>query len=153
MTLSVIFYTYHFVRTILSIPFCPIPFCPYAILSIPFCPYHFVRYHFVLEPFSPRPYFTTCREYKNRFKIRNFLSFQIFAIVIYHFIRIYATFQMIKWCIIVNGFLNHDIKIKNGCRWHKKIITGDHNTCTGPNCNDWTFQQLSDSHYIWVFSC
>ena len=34
---------YHFVRTILSIPFCPIPFCPYTILSIPFCPYHFVR--------------------------------------------------------------------------------------------------------------
>src|SRR6218665_1334854 len=43
-------YPYHFVRTILSIPFCPIPFCPYTILSIPFCPYHFVRYHFVLEP-------------------------------------------------------------------------------------------------------
>src|SRR6218665_480636 len=36
--------------TILSVPFCPIPFCPYTILSIPFCPYHFVRYHFVLEP-------------------------------------------------------------------------------------------------------
>src|SRR6218665_1400632 len=34
---------YHFVRTILSIPFCPIPFCPCTILSIPFCPYHFVR--------------------------------------------------------------------------------------------------------------
>src|SRR6218665_856602 len=51
---------YHFVRTILSIPFCPIPFCPYTILSIPFCPYtilsipfcpyHFVRYHFVRSP-------------------------------------------------------------------------------------------------------
>src|SRR6218665_531208 len=53
---------YHFVRTtlsiplcpipfcpytILSIPLCPIPFCPYTILSIPFCPYHFVLYHFV----------------------------------------------------------------------------------------------------------
>src|SRR6218665_2453835 len=50
MTLSVIFYPYHFVRAILSIPFCPMPFCPYTILSIPFCPYHFVRYHFVLEP-------------------------------------------------------------------------------------------------------
>src|SRR6218665_1142653 len=49
MTLSVIFYPYHFVRAILSIPFCPMPFCPYTILSIPFCPYHFVRYHFVLE--------------------------------------------------------------------------------------------------------
>src|SRR6218665_644853 len=46
-------YPYHFVRTILSVPFCPIPFCPYTILSIPFCPYHFVRYHFVLEPFNP----------------------------------------------------------------------------------------------------
>src|SRR6218665_458661 len=46
-------YPYHFVRTILSIPFCPIPFCPYTILSIPFCPYHFVRYHFVLEPKLP----------------------------------------------------------------------------------------------------
>src|SRR6218665_658783 len=44
-------YPYHFVRTILSVPFCPIPFCPNTILSIPFCPYHFVRYHFVLEPF------------------------------------------------------------------------------------------------------
>src|SRR6218665_2108995 len=50
MTLSVIFYSYHFVCTILSIPFCPIPFCPYIILSIPFCPCHLVRYHFVLEP-------------------------------------------------------------------------------------------------------
>src|SRR6218665_2939639 len=38
---------YHFVRTILSIPFCPMPFCPCTILSIPFCPYHFVCYHFV----------------------------------------------------------------------------------------------------------
>src|SRR6218665_1230247 len=38
--LSVTFYPYQFVRTILSIPFCPIPFCPY----------HFVRFHFVLEP-------------------------------------------------------------------------------------------------------
>src|SRR6218665_1382944 len=37
---SIIFYPYHFVRTILSIPFCPIPFCPY----------HFVPYHFVLKP-------------------------------------------------------------------------------------------------------
>src|SRR6218665_3515263 len=50
MTLFVIFLPYHFVRTILSMPFCRIPFCPYTILSIPFCPYHFVRYHFVLEP-------------------------------------------------------------------------------------------------------
>src|SRR6218665_3492669 len=60
MTLSVIFYPYHFVRTILSMSFCPIPFCPYTILSIPFClytilsipfcPYHFVRYHFVRSP-------------------------------------------------------------------------------------------------------
>src|SRR6218665_3353020 len=50
MTLSVIFYPYHFVLAVLSIPFCPMPFCPYTILSIPFCPYHFVRYHFVLEP-------------------------------------------------------------------------------------------------------
>src|SRR6218665_2211723 len=50
MTLSVIFYPYHFVRAILSIAFCPMPFCPYTILSILFCPYHFVRYHFVLEP-------------------------------------------------------------------------------------------------------
>src|SRR6218665_2501446 len=41
---------YHFVRTILSIPLCPIPFCPYTILSIPFCPYHFVPYHFVRSP-------------------------------------------------------------------------------------------------------
>src|SRR6218665_65711 len=48
-------YPYHFVRTILSVPFCPIPFCPYTILSIPFCPYHFVRYHFVLEPFIHVP--------------------------------------------------------------------------------------------------
>src|SRR6218665_2513645 len=41
---------YHFVHTLLSVPFCPIPFCPYTILSIPFCPYHFVRYHFVRSP-------------------------------------------------------------------------------------------------------
>ena len=37
---------YHFVRTILSIPFCPMPFCPYTILSatilsVPFCPLPF----------------------------------------------------------------------------------------------------------------
>src|SRR6218665_407123 len=50
MILLVRSYPYHFARTILSVPFCPIPFCPYTILSIPFCPYHFVRYHFVLEP-------------------------------------------------------------------------------------------------------
>src|SRR6218665_3211516 len=36
---------YDFIRNILSIPYCPIPFCLYTILSIPFCPYHFV-----LEP-------------------------------------------------------------------------------------------------------
>src|SRR6218665_2167646 len=54
MTLSVIFDPYHFVRAILSIPFCPMPFCPYTILSIPFCPYHFVRYHFVLEPLQQK---------------------------------------------------------------------------------------------------
>src|SRR6218665_546030 len=28
MTLFVIFYSYQFVRTILSLPFCPLPFCP-----------------------------------------------------------------------------------------------------------------------------
>src|SRR6218665_1557409 len=50
MTLSVVFYPYLFTRTILSMPFCPIPICPYTILSIPFFPYHFVRYQFVLEP-------------------------------------------------------------------------------------------------------
>src|SRR6218665_460844 len=55
MTLSVIFYPYHFVRAILSISFCPMPCCPYTILSIPFCPYHFVRYHFVIEPFKAVP--------------------------------------------------------------------------------------------------
>ena len=27
----------------MSVPFCPIQFCPYTILSIPFCPYHFVH--------------------------------------------------------------------------------------------------------------
>src|SRR6218665_1037977 len=53
MTLSIRFYAYHFVRAILSIPFCTMPFCPYTILSIPFCSYHFVRYHFVLESFLP----------------------------------------------------------------------------------------------------
>src|SRR6218665_1157544 len=42
-------YPYHFVRTILSIPFCPIPFCPYTILSIPFCPL----------PFCPRTMITS----------------------------------------------------------------------------------------------
>ena len=39
MTLSVIFYPYHFVRTILSLPSCPLPFCPHTILSIKLCPY------------------------------------------------------------------------------------------------------------------
>ena len=51
---------YYFVHTILSVTFCPIPFCPYAILSIPFCPipfcpYHFVRYHFVFAPSEALP--------------------------------------------------------------------------------------------------
>src|SRR6218665_4021634 len=41
---------YQFVHTILFVPFCPIPFCPYTILSIPICPYHFVRYYFVRSP-------------------------------------------------------------------------------------------------------
>src|SRR6218665_435585 len=41
MTLSVIFYPYHFARAILSIPFCPMPFCQYTILSVPFCPLPF----------------------------------------------------------------------------------------------------------------
>ena len=45
MILSAPFYSYHFVRTIVSVPFCPMTFCPYTILSVPF-----VRYHFVLEP-------------------------------------------------------------------------------------------------------
>src|SRR6218665_744369 len=47
-------YPYHFVHTILSVPFCPIPFCLYTILSIPFCPYHFVRYHFSGNPAKAR---------------------------------------------------------------------------------------------------
>src|SRR6218665_1613885 len=66
-----IFFVYHFVHTLLFIPFCPIPFCPHTILSntilsntilsayhfvqyhfvrIPFCPYHFVLYHCVQSP-------------------------------------------------------------------------------------------------------
>src|SRR6218665_3938388 len=44
MTLSAIFYPCHFVSTILSIPFCPITFCPCTILSIPFCPIPFCPY-------------------------------------------------------------------------------------------------------------
>src|SRR6218665_2250272 len=59
MTLHIIFHPYHSVRTILSIPFCPIPFCPYTILSIPFRPYHFVQYHFVRIPFCPYHYVRT----------------------------------------------------------------------------------------------
>src|SRR6218665_702796 len=35
------FCPYHFVHTILSIPYCPIPFCPYIVLSVPFCPLPF----------------------------------------------------------------------------------------------------------------
>src|SRR6218665_3351184 len=38
MILSVSLYSCHFVHTILSIPFCPMTFCPYTILSLPFCP-------------------------------------------------------------------------------------------------------------------
>src|SRR6218665_1928146 len=41
MILLLKYYPYHFVRTILSVPFCPIPFCPYTILSVPFCPLPF----------------------------------------------------------------------------------------------------------------
>src|SRR6218665_2186693 len=48
--LSVTFYPYHFVRSILSIPLCPIPFCPYTILSVPFCPL----------PFCPRTGYRYC---------------------------------------------------------------------------------------------
>src|SRR6218665_3209345 len=50
---------YHFVHTILSVPFCPIPFCLYTILSVLFCPYHFVRYHFVRSPFHTYDVFHT----------------------------------------------------------------------------------------------
>src|SRR6218665_163705 len=32
MILLLKFYPYHFVRTILSVPFCPLPFCPRALL-------------------------------------------------------------------------------------------------------------------------
>src|SRR6218665_275770 len=52
MILSISFYSYHFVRAILSIPFCPMIFCPYTIfsiciiLSVPFCPL----------PFCPRTF-------------------------------------------------------------------------------------------------
>src|SRR6218665_2066330 len=55
MVLSVPFYPYNFIRNILDVPICPIPFCPHTVLSIPFCPYHFVRYHFVLEPSEALP--------------------------------------------------------------------------------------------------
>jgi len=55
MILSAPLYSYHFVRTILSIPFCLMTFCPYTILPIPFCQYHFVRYHFVLESSEALP--------------------------------------------------------------------------------------------------
>src|SRR6218665_892758 len=74
MTLSVIFYPYHFVRAILSITFCPTPFCPYIILSVPFCPYHFVRailsatilsgHRFYTQPLQTNtnsPYIQNCR--------------------------------------------------------------------------------------------
>src|SRR6218665_1705958 len=37
MTLSAIFYPYHF-----SVPFCPCHFVQYHFVRIPFCPYHFV---------------------------------------------------------------------------------------------------------------
>src|SRR6218665_1361284 len=49
-------YPYHFVRTILSVPFCPIPFCPYTILSNTILSvYHFV--HTILSvPFCPLPF-------------------------------------------------------------------------------------------------
>src|SRR6218665_2654836 len=64
MTLFVIFYPCHVVRAILSVPFCPIPFCPYTILSVPFCPYHFVRtilsVPFCPLPFCPRTVGTAC---------------------------------------------------------------------------------------------
>src|SRR6218665_2918081 len=43
-------YPYHFVRTILSISFCPYHFVQYHFVRIPFCQYHFVRYHFVRSP-------------------------------------------------------------------------------------------------------
>src|SRR6218665_1392407 len=45
-----IFFVYHFVHTLLFIPFCPIPFCPIPFCPIPFCPYHFVLYHCVQSP-------------------------------------------------------------------------------------------------------
>src|SRR6218665_3818907 len=58
--LSVTFYPYHFVRTILSVPFCPIPFCPYTILSMPFCPHHFL-----LEPFLTSVYILKFHDHKS----------------------------------------------------------------------------------------
>ena len=52
-------------------------------------------YFMNISPLNPRTYFTTCREDKIGLKFVTFLSFQLFENVIYHFIRIYATFQMV----------------------------------------------------------
>src|SRR6218665_1057751 len=52
MILLVKSYPYHFVRTILSLPLCPIPFCPYTILSVLFCPL----------PFCPRTVHTIAKK-------------------------------------------------------------------------------------------
>src|SRR6218665_2053936 len=63
---------YHFVRTILSIPFCPYHFVHtilsndilsvyhfgHTILSVPFCPCHFVGSHFVRSPCSCNSFLT-----------------------------------------------------------------------------------------------
>ena len=62
MILSIPFYPYHCVRTILSVQFCPIPLCPYAFLFIPACSYNFVRTILSYRTLSGAPdYMMLCR--------------------------------------------------------------------------------------------
>src|SRR6218665_1055705 len=77
--------------------------------------------------FNPRPYFTTCRKDKIGLKFVTFLSFQLLENVINHFIRIYATFQMAHYSLMLNlratkGGGSKVFRCHTFCIWNK-ILT------------------------------
>src|SRR6218665_1454123 len=80
---------YHFVRTILSVPFCPYHFVQWHFVRIPFCPYHFVQWHFVRIPFCPY-----------HFPQWHFvhIPFCPYHFVQWHFVRIpFCPYHFVQW--------------------------------------------------------
>jgi len=74
---------YHFVHTILSIPFCPHHFVEYHCVRVPFCPYHCVEVvPFRLIPFCPVTLLTDWLQgicESDMVSVLSYLSFQLLA--------------------------------------------------------------------------